>query len=116
MEKVTLTTFTDPMMGLSYECEPVYRRLEVRFGGRIAFPAVRSGAGPASQRKRHRLAVQPLQNSDERRGALPPVPLMADEDAGEGLFAVKGYPRELPAVIVQKSRRKADAASGSHIG
>ena len=26
MNKITLTTFTDPMMGLSYECEPVMRK------------------------------------------------------------------------------------------
>ena len=43
MENVTLTTFTDPMMGLSYECEPVYRRLEVRFGGQIEFRTVMAG-------------------------------------------------------------------------
>lgn len=34
-EKVILTTFTDPMMGLSYETEPVYRKLETHFGDRI---------------------------------------------------------------------------------
>ena len=27
MEKMILTTFTDPMMGLSYEQEPVYEKL-----------------------------------------------------------------------------------------
>lgn len=27
MEKLILTTFTDPMMGLTYECEPIYERL-----------------------------------------------------------------------------------------
>ena len=43
MGKVTITTFTDPMMGLSYECEPVYRRLEVRFGGQIEFRTVMAG-------------------------------------------------------------------------
>lgn len=32
MNKVTLTIFTDPMMGLSYESEPVIRRLETHFG------------------------------------------------------------------------------------
>lgn len=34
---VTLTTFTDPMMGLSYEMEPVYRKLETHFGSSIEF-------------------------------------------------------------------------------
>ena len=32
MNKVMLTIFTDPMMGLSYESEPVIRRLETHFG------------------------------------------------------------------------------------
>ena len=27
-EKITLITFTDPMMGLSYECEPIFRKLD----------------------------------------------------------------------------------------
>ena len=37
MEKITLTTFTDPMMGLSYECEPIFRKLETYFAGQIEF-------------------------------------------------------------------------------
>lgn len=37
MDKVIITTFTDPMMGLSYETEPVFRQLEIHFGGRIEF-------------------------------------------------------------------------------
>ena len=36
-EKVIITTFTDPMMGLSYECEPIFRKLETHFGHRVAF-------------------------------------------------------------------------------
>ncbi|MBQ9228462.1 MAG: DsbA family protein [Eubacterium sp.] len=43
MNKVIITTFTDPMMGLSYECEPVFRRLETHFGEKIAFRYVMSG-------------------------------------------------------------------------
>ena len=35
--KVELTTFTDPMMGLSWEQEPVCRKLEARFGDQIEF-------------------------------------------------------------------------------
>ena len=31
MNKVTILTFTDPMMGLSYESEPVFRKLERHF-------------------------------------------------------------------------------------
>lgn len=37
MNKVTITTFTDPMMGLSYECEPIFRKLETHFGENIHF-------------------------------------------------------------------------------
>ena len=37
MEEITLTTFTDPMMGLSYECEPIFRKLETHFAGQIEF-------------------------------------------------------------------------------
>ena len=37
MEKVILTTFTDPMMGLSYESEPIMERLQKEYGDRIEF-------------------------------------------------------------------------------
>lgn len=46
-EKGILTTFTAPMMGLSYECEPIFRKLETHFAGQIAFreePTARSWA------------------------------------------------------------------------
>lgn len=42
MSNVTITTFTDPMMGLSYECEPVFRRLETHFKGHLEFKYVMS--------------------------------------------------------------------------
>ena len=35
--KVNIVTFTDPMMGLSYESEPVFRKLETHFGENIEF-------------------------------------------------------------------------------
>ena len=41
---------------------------------------------------------------------------MRAKDTGEGFLAVKGYPRELAAVIVQKTGRQADASSGGHVG
>ena len=31
MEKMIITTFTDPMMGLTYECEPIYEKLQVHY-------------------------------------------------------------------------------------
>ena len=40
MERIVLTTFTDPMMGLSYEHEPVLRQLETHFGAQIEFRTV----------------------------------------------------------------------------
>lgn len=43
MGKIKLTTFTDPMMGLSYECEPIFRKLETHFADRIEFHYVMSG-------------------------------------------------------------------------
>lgn len=35
--KIRFTIFTDPMMGLSYESEPVMRKLETHFAGHIQF-------------------------------------------------------------------------------
>ncbi len=43
MEKIVLTTFTDPMMGLSYEQKPVYEKLADHFGDRLVFHYVMSG-------------------------------------------------------------------------
>lgn len=37
MNKIKITTFTDPMMGLSYECEPIFRKLETHFKDKIEF-------------------------------------------------------------------------------
>ena len=34
-EKIIITVFTNPMMGLSYESEPVRERLEAAFGAKI---------------------------------------------------------------------------------
>ena len=35
--RVTIITFTDPMMGLSYECEPIFRKLETHFPDDVEF-------------------------------------------------------------------------------
>lgn len=40
MKKVTILHFTDPMMGLSYECEPIFRKLETHFEEKIIFKNV----------------------------------------------------------------------------
>lgn len=39
-EKIIITTFTDPMMGLSWECEPLFRKLETHFASQIEFRTV----------------------------------------------------------------------------
>ena len=31
MDKIVIVTFTDPMMGLSYECKSIFRKLETNF-------------------------------------------------------------------------------------
>lgn len=43
MDKIIISTFTDPMMGLSYECEPIFRKLETHFTEHIEFRYVMSG-------------------------------------------------------------------------
>ena len=42
MKKVTILHFTDPMMGLSYELELIFRKLETHFGEKIIFKNVMS--------------------------------------------------------------------------
>lgn len=41
-EKIILTAFTDPMMGLSYESEPIMERLKAEYGEQIEFRYVMS--------------------------------------------------------------------------
>lgn len=41
-EKIIFTTFTDPMMGLTYEMEPIYDRLMQEYGNQIDFRWVMS--------------------------------------------------------------------------
>ena len=41
-EKIIFTTFTDPMMGLTYEMEPIYDRLKQEYGDQIEFRWVMS--------------------------------------------------------------------------
>lgn len=42
-KQLTISNFTDPMMGLSYESEPFFRKLETHFGDRIDLKYVMSG-------------------------------------------------------------------------
>ena len=43
MEQIILTTFTDPIMGLSYEQEPVYEKLAEHYGDHLIFKYVMAG-------------------------------------------------------------------------
>lgn len=42
-DKLFITTFTDPMMGLSYESMPTFRKLETHFGDKIVFNTKMAG-------------------------------------------------------------------------
>lgn len=42
-DKITIFVFTDPMMGLSYESEPVLEKLKSHFGNRLEFRYVMAG-------------------------------------------------------------------------
>lgn len=42
-EKIVIYVFTDPMMGLSYESEPVLEKLQETFGEKLAFRYVMAG-------------------------------------------------------------------------
>ena len=41
-DRIIFTTFTDPMMGLTYEMEPIYDRLKQEYGDQIEFRRVMS--------------------------------------------------------------------------
>ena len=41
-DKIILTAFTDPMMGLSYESEPIIERLQIEYAGQIEIRYVMS--------------------------------------------------------------------------
>ncbi|MBP3721621.1 MAG: DsbA family protein [Selenomonadaceae bacterium] len=43
MDKVIISIFTDPMMGLSYECEPIFRKLETHFPKNIEYRHIMCG-------------------------------------------------------------------------
>lgn len=43
MDKITLTVFTDPMMGLTYECTPVFDQLKNHYGDRLEIKYIMAG-------------------------------------------------------------------------
>lgn len=86
MEKVIITIFTDPMMGLSYECEPVFRKLETHYKERIEFKYVMGGLvrdvsdfmtkeelsyKPDEGIRRYCLRLADIYRSEESIGGLP---------------------------------------------
>lgn len=86
MSKVIITTFTDPMMGLSYECEPIFRKLETHFDGKLEFRYVMSGLvrnvydfvdrndlryGKEYALKQYLQKLAGIYKSEERIGGLP---------------------------------------------
>ena len=43
MDKIIITTFTDPMMGLTYEYEPIYDKLKEHYGDALEFKYIMAG-------------------------------------------------------------------------
>ena len=70
----------------------------------------------SSQRKRNCVLIKLFQRIQESSDARPIIISVGAENAGKALPAVKGNPGELPAVIIEESRCKADAPPGSYIG
>ena len=69
-----------------------------------------------SKRKCDSVFIQRFESIQESCDARPVIFFVCAQTAGEAFFTVEGDPCELPAVIIQESRRKTDSASGSHIG
>lgn len=85
-DKISLVTFTDPMMGLSYECEPIFRKIETHFAGKVEFHYVMSGLvrnvyelitpdelahGKATAIKIYNARLAEIYRSEEGLGGLP---------------------------------------------
>lgn len=43
MDRILITIFTDPMMGLSYECQPIFDRLKKAYGDKIEIKHIMAG-------------------------------------------------------------------------
>ena len=85
-EKIILTTFTDPMMGLTYEMEPIYERLAGEYGDQIEFRWVMSvlvkdvsdfmtpqerAMEPEAGIRRYNTRLARIYKSEEAIGGLP---------------------------------------------
>jgi len=116
--KVTIINFTDPMMGLSYECEPIFRKLETHFAGVIEFKFVMSllvrnvyelvnprdlEISKAVAIKNYNAKLAKIYESEESLGGLP---IVMD---GFNLFS-ETETSSLPLNLAYKAAQLADAA------
>ena len=67
------------------------------------------------QRERNRLVIELFQSAEKCRYPRPLIILMRTENTGKTLLTVEWNPRELPAVIIEKSWRETYAAPCSYI-
>ena len=85
-DKIILTVFTDPMMGLSYESEPIIERLKKEYAGQIEIRYVMSvlvrdvsdfmlpeelALGPEEGIRRYCKRLAQIYKSEESIGGLP---------------------------------------------
>ena len=66
------------------------------------------------QRERNRLVIELFQSAEKCRYPRPLINLMRTENTGEILLTVEWNPRELSAVIIEKSWRETYAAPCRH--
>ena len=69
-----------------------------------------------SQREGDSVRIQRFQDLEKGREPRPIVVPARAENTGKALRAVKRDPRKLPAVVIQKARRKAHPAAGGNVG
>ena len=116
--KVTIINFTDSMMGLSYKCEPIFRKLETHFAGVIEFKFVMSllvrnvyelvnpcdlEISKAVAIKNYNAKLAKIYESEESLGGLP---IIMD---GFNLFS-ENETSSLPLNLAYKAAQLADAA------
>ena len=85
-DKIILTVFTDPMMGLSYESEPILERLQREYAGQLEIRYVMSvlvrdvadfmtpeerAMGPEAGIRRYCMRLAQIYKSEESIGRLP---------------------------------------------
>ena len=82
MDKIIITTFTDPMMGLTYECEPIYDKLKEHYGDALEFKYIMADVSnfmtpdelalPAKEGiRKYNVRLAGIYKSEESIGGLP---------------------------------------------